>query len=184
MILLNLHLKMLRQCCIMNGMESMHIRWHKREIIKCVGATKSRLSDYFEDNLQCKKKTSLIGNTDERPNLFTTRVCLFPFLDDGFVSSDSTWLLPPGMLLKLIALFASSWCWCWWCWWLDLPRNPVPLLVDNLHFLMPIWILGEGVDQPVHWCLDTLHRHSARYIDRPYGGILPKDINRINSLFY
>ena len=63
---------------------------------------------------------------------------------------------------------------------------PVPVCstVDNLHSLSPIWILGEGVDQPVHWCLDTLHRHRIRYTDRPYGGILPRDINRISSLFY
>ena len=32
------------------------------------------------------------------------------------------------------------------------------------------------VDQPVHWCLDTLHRHSTRYTDRPHGGIPQKDI--------
>ena len=41
-----------------------------------------------------------------------------------------------------------------------------------------------SVDQPVHWFLDTLHRHSTRYTDRPYGGKLPKDIDRISSLFY
>ena len=40
------------------------------------------------------------------------------------------------------------------------------------------------VDQPVHWCLDTLHRHRIRYTDRPYGGKLSKDIDRISSLFY
>ena len=40
------------------------------------------------------------------------------------------------------------------------------------------------VDQPVHQCLDTLHRHYARYTDRPNGGMLPKDIDRISSLFY
>ena len=32
-----------------------------------------------------------------------------------------------------------------------------------------VWILGKGVDQPVHFLLDTLHRHSMRYMDRPYG---------------
>ena len=36
--------------------------------------------------------------------------------------------------------------------------------------------LREIVDQPVHWCLDTLHRHRIRYMDRPYGGKLSKDI--------
>ena len=53
---------------------------------------------------------------------------------------------------------------------------PVPVCstVDNLHSLTPTWLLGEGVDQPVHWCLDTLHRHRLRCKDRPYGGILPK----------
>ena len=40
------------------------------------------------------------------------------------------------------------------------------------------------VDQPVHWCLDTQHRHRIRYTDRPYGGKLSKDIDRISSLFY
>ena len=40
------------------------------------------------------------------------------------------------------------------------------------------------VDQPVHWCLDTLHRHRLRCKDRPYGGKLSKDIDRISSLFY
>ena len=61
---------------------------------------------------------------------------------------------------------------------------PICSTVDNLHSLKPIWILGEGVDQPVHWCLDTLHRHCTRYTDRPYGGMLPNNINRISSLFY
>ena len=63
---------------------------------------------------------------------------------------------------------------------------PVPVCstVDNLHSLRLIWILGEGIDQPVQWFLDTLHRHYARYTDRPYGGKPPKDIDRISSLFY
>ena len=26
-----------------------------------------------------------------------------------------------------------------------------------------------AVDQPVHWCLDTLHRHYMRHMDIPYG---------------
>ena len=42
----------------------------------------------------------------------------------------------------------------------------------------------EGVDQPVHRCLDTLHRHFTRYWDRPYGGMLPNNIDRMSSLFY
>ena len=41
-----------------------------------------------------------------------------------------------------------------------------------------------NVDQPVHWCLDTLHRHHIRYRDKPYGGTLSKDFNRLSSLFY
>ena len=63
---------------------------------------------------------------------------------------------------------------------------PVPVCstVDNLNSLRPIWILGEGVDQPVHQCLDSLHRHYIWHTDRPYGGKLPKDIDRIRSLFY
>ena len=41
-----------------------------------------------------------------------------------------------------------------------------------------------NVDQLVHRCLDTLHRHSTRYTDRQYGGKLPDNIDRISSLFY
>ena len=26
--------------------------------------------------------------------------------------------------------------------------------------------LADSVDQPVHWCLDTLHRHRTRYTDK------------------
>ena len=44
--------------------------------------------------------------------------------------------------------------------------------------------LAMTVDQPVHWCLDTLHRHRLRCKDRPYGEKLSKDIDRISSLFY
>ena len=35
------------------------------------------------------------------------------------------------------------------------------------------------VDQPVDLCLDTLHSHSMRYVDRTYGMML----DRISSLF-
>ena len=35
--------------------------------------------------------------------------------------------------------------------------------VDNLQSLMPIWILGKGVDQQAQMCLDTLQRHRIRY---------------------
>ena len=50
--------------------------------------------------------------------------------------------------------------------------------------LLLLIFISPVVDQPVHQCLDTLHREYARYTDRPYGGILPKDIDRISSLFY
>ena len=42
----------------------------------------------------------------------------------------------------------------------------------------------DFVDQAVHQCLDTLHRHFTRYTDRPYGRMLPNNTNRISSPFY
>ena len=68
------------------------------------------------------------------------------------------------------------------------PTCSIPLCVcsgvDILHSLMPMWILREGFNHPVHWCLDTLHWHSMRYTDRPGGGMLSGNTNRITSCFY
>ena len=61
-----------------------------------------------------------------------------------------------------------------WVWWSTSSSEDDS--VDSLS--------GGDVDQPVHWCLDTLHRHHMRCKDRPYGGKLPRDIDRISSLFY
>ena len=56
--------------------------------------------------------------------------------------------------------------------------------MNQVCMLSLMRLTTHNVDQPVHWCLDTLHRHRLRYTDRPYGGKLSKDINRISSLFY
>ena len=64
--------------------------------------------------------------------------------------------------------------------WVVTGFSPSKCSLFALLALLP-WV---NVDQPVHWCLDTLHRHRIRCKDRQYGGKLPKDIDRIRSLFY
>ena len=53
--------------------------------------------------------------------------------------------------------------------------QPIPVTTQNST---------NHVDQPVQWCLDTLHSNYTRYGGRPYGGMLTNNIDRKSSLFY
>ena len=84
--------------------------------------------------------------------------------------------LQPNALHPRLVVVLAQWFLQCHCLVVVSAQTEIPPQISNARWL--------DVDQPVYWCLDTLHTHRLRCKDRPYGGKLSKDIDRISSLFY
>ena len=177
---------------------------HKRQFMDIDIRNPGSASDYL-----CFTTLEIIWNL-ETPGFLADGLCLFgdnvyintPFMASPLKASVS---FPPIELCSGIRFFFKSFLGepidgekcsskhvsdCLFCWNYLSVHDPLFKLMrgDETPSLSKTGeeeeMEGESVDQPVHWCLDTLHRHRTRYTEIPYGGKLPKDIDRISSLFY